>query len=371
MARYAHALGALPQEPGGTLAVVVAGARAEASLPSVCAQKHIRSRQKNTTDPTNTPSCLSVVLRRLVSLLPSLFLDGLLLLLMMLFLMVLAKAWWREALLLLGPSVGALRLNFVGPEAAGSAAPGQVCQVAVDLGAGRRPGSVTWSTHRSTLGAFWAQREEGEDCGAPSAAARSAARGGGPATSAAPVSLVWLSNPGLGHPAVRDAWAPDLAQLLGRPTTVAMTAAATATEATAALRGGGTASAGGEATAAVWASCSPPRCPVLVTSHSGSDQARDFAAAGFAASGTRGTTGHRERSGAGGGVGGGDSSNYRLTPSARGGSSWPAPSLALAPVGPAPFRSRRAVADPVDGGAVAANWGAFALRAAPAAPGAS
>ena len=282
-------------------------------------------------------------------------------------------------MLMLGPSVDKLQLYFVGPEATGLTDGQRVREVAVDLGPGRSPGAIAWSTHRSTLGAFWASPPLWEQHGATAAdvgAGTSASRvsssrvplaaigaaekvsrasleaslNGPPPRPAPPApALVWLSNPGLGHPAVMDAWAPDLTSLLVRPPAASTPAPADAYDGT---------------TTAASMPWPLPRCPVLVTSHSANDQARDWNAVTevLATAGVDRNTSTSERSE------GAQEGAPSLTPPSPTPQSMSEPWLAMAPEGPAPFRSRRAVADAIEGGAVAANWGAFAVRAVETAP---
>ena len=274
----------------------------------------------------------------------------------------------------------------MGPEVTVLANGHRVREVAVDLGPGRSPGTIAWSTHNSTLGAFWASQQwvhsnaaTDDDAGASAsfASEQSAEKvlhsspvpsSGDPLPLPHPApALVWLSNPGLGHPAVMEAWAPDLANLLihrPRASTLASAEAGDGASAASSLR---------------WSS---PRCPVLVTSHSAVDQARDWNAVTevLASAGVDTSAGYRDRAGATDPMVHGDS-NYTSSigdesaSSDQAAESTPptpqplhAPWLAMAPEGPAPFRSRRAVADAIEGGAVAANWGAFAVGAAEAPP---
>ena len=261
VAHYALRLGLAPRSPDPVLSpraprvlsVVVAGARAEASLPPV---------------------------------------------------------WWHEAALALAstaePETGQagvfLSLHFVGPEVAAASALSQ------EAASGDLPVSVRWSRHRGTLCDFLDN----------ASGALGGASGG-----ASLHDLLWLSNPGLGHPFLAQAWAPSLRRLLGN--------------------GNGDGNSYGEE-----AGAGPRRglgCPVLVTSHSRTDQGRDVAAIAelvglppLAGSEARAPIGDRA-----GGVAGVAGLRWAVAPEA------------------ARFRSLRAVADPIEGGSVHANWGALVV----------
>jgi hypothetical protein len=195
-----------------------------------------------------------------------------------------------------------LRLFFVGPEAAAVAATPKSQEALALASDGASLLGVRWSRHRGTLGEFL-------DGGGTAASGPAEEGGGGGGGKDVAPQLVWLSNPGLGHPLLTAAWAPCLSTCLRRAIDVHGSTVQTAAATT---RGGS--SGGGVG-----------RCPVLVTSHSEADQARDVAAVA-ALVGSPGQSG------------------------------W-----VVAPEGPARFRSRRAVADPIEGGWVAANWGAMVV----------
>ena len=214
--------------------------------------------------------------------------------------------WWLEGLLAMASAAAttpkdlALRLYFVGPEvpSSTSSANSKGCTEQLVAHAlpppsqhgGKAPAldsgsalSVRWSRHPGSLCDFLA------------------ANGG--AASKGPC-LLWLSNPGLGHPHLEAAWAPSLSRALG----------------------------GGDGTLL--------GARLLITSHSDVDQGRDVAVVTRALDARRRGGGLEVTGGAGN------------APEA-----WPLP-----PVGPTPFRSLRRVGDPIEGGAVAANWGGFVVK---------
>ena len=216
----------------------------------------------------------------------------------------LPAAWWREALLALGPRVRALDLHFVGPELRPAPEKATDFALGTAAGGGHRTATLRTSAHAGTLCEFMASRAAVEGLGSG---------GGGGEVGA----LVWLSNPGLGHPAVQDSWRPSLERLLRRP-------------------GWGSGS-GGEGGRPL---------PVLVTSHSQTDQQRDLVAVATA----------------GAVAGGAPAAAANSAASSAAGSAAQPPLDFLLPPERGLFRSRRWVADPVEGGVVAANWGAFAVQ---------
>ena len=137
--------------------------------------------------------------------------------------------------------------------------------------------------------------------------------------------LLWFSNPGLGHPSLRKAWAPSLQRLLELRE----------------QQGGGGGSVE-EAPASASGGCNNNNtgagAPVLVTSHSAKDQESDLAAVREYFPGTAATLGS---------VTSAEERVPRLVGQGN------------------PFRSLRRVVDPLSaepGGAVVqANWGAFVM----------
>jgi len=192
----------------------------------------------------------------------------------------LPPVWWRETLLALpchglssgSRSVRHLRLSFVGPDVPHGAANHSAAfkdDLPTAAAAGAENGSsvseggllVTRDYHRTHLHDFLRrslyQAQSSVASGDPASriGEDKSSDGDGKGQGSNP-TLLWLSNPGLGHPACRASWAPTLNYLLG----------------------GGDNDYADQSSALGPKTDGFPSAAVLVTSHSTHDQARDVAA---------------------------------------------------------------------------------------------